>query len=122
MSGSWGAGASRADADAVADWLAQTAAALAPYTNGQAYQNYIDPTLADWQRAYYGSNLPRLRSIKRAYDPDDLSSASPSRSRPRASTQPRRLVIAPPHVTRDPRKKRTRAARRLERAARARNS
>ena len=27
-----------------------------------AYQNYIDPTLENWQDAYYGSNLARLES------------------------------------------------------------
>jgi len=60
------------DVAAAQSWLAGTAAALAPYSDGQAYQNYIDPTLADWQQAYYGSNLPRLVEVKRAYDPDDL--------------------------------------------------
>ena len=55
-----------------AAWLQSTATTLAPYTDGQSYQNYIDPTLADWQSAYYGENLPRLISIKRAYDPDDV--------------------------------------------------
>ena len=78
LSGSWGAGASSETTDAVASWLSETAAALAPYTNGEAYQNYIDPTLADWPQAYYGSNLARLASVKRAYDPDDIFSFAQS--------------------------------------------
>ena len=78
MSGSWGSGTSASSAAAVAAWLRETATRLAPYTNGEAYQNYIDPTLADWPRAYYGTNLPRLESIKRAYDPDDVFSFAQS--------------------------------------------
>ena len=37
----------------------------------EAYQNYIDPYLADWANAYYSSNLARLEQVKRAWDPDD---------------------------------------------------
>jgi hypothetical protein len=36
-----------------------------------AYQNYIDPTLTNWQSAYYGTNLDRLVSIKSHYDPEN---------------------------------------------------
>ena len=78
LSASWGAGASASTTDAVAAWLAQTAASLARFTNGEAYQNYIDPTLADWQQAYYGANLPRLQRVKLAYDPDDSFSFAQS--------------------------------------------
>jgi hypothetical protein len=37
-----------------------------------AYQNYIDPTLEDWQTQYYGSNLTRLEQVKKKYDPEDV--------------------------------------------------
>jgi FAD/FMN-containing dehydrogenase len=52
-------------------WLAQTQTAFAPYAQG-SYQNYIDPSLTNWAEAYYGSNLPRLKSVKQSVDPDDL--------------------------------------------------
>jgi hypothetical protein len=53
-------------------WLAHFAGAAAAYVDGSAYQNYIDPTLVDWQQAYYGPNLGRLVAVKAAYDPDDV--------------------------------------------------
>ncbi len=37
-----------------------------------AFQNFSDPSLADWQGAYYGENLARLSEVKRAVDPGML--------------------------------------------------
>ncbi len=51
-------------------WINGTWHALRPHVSGEAYQNYIDPDLDHWQRAYYGSNLARLREIKKQVDPD----------------------------------------------------
>ena len=54
------------------DWLNDGYHRLAPFGNGQAYQNFIDPSLKDWRSAYYGSNLPRLAQVKSRYDPDGV--------------------------------------------------
>ena len=51
-------------------WINGVWHALRPHVSGEAYQNYIDPDLDGWQRAYYGSNLARLREIKKQVDPD----------------------------------------------------
>ena len=53
-------------------WLNQTWQSMRPYATGQAYQNYIDPDLANWQQAYYGTNLPRLQHVKAVYDPNNF--------------------------------------------------
>ncbi|MFF7358752.1 MULTISPECIES: FAD-binding oxidoreductase [Streptomyces] len=63
---SWGAGASGGTAQS---WLASAHQAMAPYASGAAYQNYTDPTLANWKKAYYGDAVTRLGKVKKQYDP-----------------------------------------------------
>ncbi|GAA3372847.1 FAD-binding oxidoreductase [Streptomyces sannanensis] len=53
-------------------WLKDTHGALRRYASGAAYQNYPDPTLTDWRRAYYGDAAPRLAALKQRYDPTRL--------------------------------------------------
>lgn len=53
-------------------WLRAFTAAFRPHASGGSYVNYADPDLADWAQAYYGANLPRLRGIRDAVDPDQL--------------------------------------------------
>lgn len=53
-------------------WLDGTHAAMRPWASGQAYQNYTDPKLRDWRRAYYGANADRLAQVKKTYDPGRL--------------------------------------------------
>lgn len=66
-----GAPPSQGQSSTATEWLDHLQLAFAPVSQG-SYQNYIDPTLTDWQQAYYGSNLPRLQQVKRKYDPDDV--------------------------------------------------
>jgi FAD/FMN-containing dehydrogenase len=53
------------------DWIADFSEALAPYVNG-AYVNVPHAGLADWETAYWGPNVDRLRTIKAKYDPDNV--------------------------------------------------
>jgi hypothetical protein len=51
-------------------WLGQTWRAMRPYVSGQAYQNYIDAQLPNWQQAYYAQNYARLKATRKRVDPD----------------------------------------------------
>jgi Berberine and berberine like/FAD binding domain len=74
---SWSSATSTSEIAAGAQWLAYLAANVFDPSTG-AYQNYIDPTLANWQSAYYGENLARLVSIKQKFDPNNLFSFAQS--------------------------------------------
>ncbi|HEX3675605.1 MAG TPA: FAD-binding oxidoreductase [Rhizomicrobium sp.] len=43
--------------------------AVLPFSQGGAYQNFPDPSLADWREAYYGGNLDALVAVKNTLDP-----------------------------------------------------
>jgi len=57
--------AQRAAVSAVRDGLGQL-------TGPTGYVNYIDPTMPDWDRVYYGDNAARLREVVARYDPDGV--------------------------------------------------
>ncbi len=53
-------------------WLNSYYRALRRHASGEAYQNYIDPDLGDWRRAYYGANYPWLKLVKATVDPANV--------------------------------------------------
>ncbi|MEW1691499.1 FAD-binding oxidoreductase [Streptomyces sp. NPDC091265] len=67
--GAWRPGTS---GSAQQKWLKDTHSALRRYASGAAYQNYADPALTDWRKAYYGTADARLADVKKQYDPDGL--------------------------------------------------
>ncbi|MGA4841030.1 FAD-binding oxidoreductase [Streptomyces sp. G45] len=63
---SWRAGTSGTTSQA---WLASAHGAMRRYASGAAYQNYTDASLTNWREAYYGQAAPRLKKVKKTYDP-----------------------------------------------------
>ena len=53
-------------------WIQEFSQAMQPSFNGESYQNFIDPSLENWEQAYYAENFARLVTIKSRYDPDNV--------------------------------------------------
>jgi FAD/FMN-containing dehydrogenase len=61
------------DTDRCRSWARDTFAALAPYLAPVRYVNYLsDDEAGDPVAAAYGANYPRLRSLKKKYDPENF--------------------------------------------------
>lgn len=61
-----------AEDDANLRWIEGFRSAMQPFVSGEAYVNYADCAIDDWQRAYFGSNLSRLVAVKTRVDPDNV--------------------------------------------------
>ncbi|MFE7838214.1 FAD-binding oxidoreductase [Streptomyces sp. NPDC057474] len=64
---SWKRGTSGTTAQS---WLNTAHKSMTRHASGAAYQNYTDPTLTNWKKAYYGDAAPRLTTLKKKYDPN----------------------------------------------------
>ena len=53
-------------------WMRQTGAILDRYCTGGVYSNYMGAEGAERTAASYGSKMPRLQALKRAWDPDNV--------------------------------------------------
>ena len=54
-------------------WIADFSEALRPYVNG-AYPAVPNAGMPEWETAYWGPNVDRLRTIKAKYDPENVFS------------------------------------------------
>jgi FAD/FMN-containing dehydrogenase len=69
---SWNMGVPQADQLALSDWLDQAFDLMRGFAEPSSYMNWPSEKIKDWQAAYYGANLDRLRGIKRRYDPRNV--------------------------------------------------
>ncbi|MBI5258916.1 MAG: FAD-binding oxidoreductase [Burkholderiales bacterium] len=83
----------------VEDYLDGYMALLAPYGNGQSYQNYPRQSQTDYRAAYWADQFPRLLSIKRKYDPRNFfhygQSVSPEPGQKWPKPAPGPIVVEP---------------------------
>jgi FAD/FMN-containing dehydrogenase len=54
------------------EYLQKFDSVVGPLSNGHSYQNYPNSANKNFGRMYFGGNLPRLKDVKRKYDPADL--------------------------------------------------
>lgn len=71
-------GTAAASLDEAAAWAHGMRGVMQAWSSAGAYVNYLDGLLEKPAEACYGSNLARLRQVKRAWDPDGLFKALPA--------------------------------------------
>jgi len=54
-------------------WITEFGEALRPFVDG-AYINVPNADMPEWETAYWGPNIDRLRTVKAKYDPDNVFS------------------------------------------------
>ncbi len=69
FSGSW---PDPADNEKNIAWVREAHAALKPWSEDGGYGNFMSDTEQDRVQANHGPNYPRLRAVKKRYDPDNL--------------------------------------------------
>lgn len=81
--GTRGTGAASADllTTECLSWVDDFTKALAPYVSG-AYSNVPNADMDDWQTAYWGFGVERLKAIKAQYDPTGVFSFEQGLSQP----------------------------------------
>lgn len=52
-------------------WVERFRKSMLPFTRG-AYRNYSDRLIDNWQTAYFGENIAKLKQVKQSYDPENL--------------------------------------------------
>ena len=60
------------DDEKVRTWARTVFQGAAPHATGGGYVNFLTDDESDRVAASYGANLPRLQSVKRRYDPENL--------------------------------------------------
>jgi FAD/FMN-containing dehydrogenase len=58
--------------DEIIGWAREFHDAMAPYSTGGMYTNYLDQDEDEWVRAAYGDNYDRLVEVKNEWDPENL--------------------------------------------------
>jgi FAD/FMN-containing dehydrogenase len=58
------------------EWAREFFRATAPFATGGVYVNFMPEDEADRNQGAFGENLPRLRELKRRYDPDNFFRAN----------------------------------------------
>jgi len=59
-------------------WVKDLNQALQPHSGGKMYLNYLTDQGAAGVRASFGANFPRLVTLKKLYDPDNLFRLNPN--------------------------------------------